>query len=322
MSPEDPNHNPYKANAKSGIPAKDGSRSATHGHLPNELFLGTDPSDTHAFLLEQLADGELTPEETLELESHLSSIPGADQHITFSRDLRAACVGAMSDVPMDASCRDRVRDAVRLRLRGEADALAAQAGLATAEPEQHKSFQFSKFRFIRLATAAALILAGFVGARFTHEISEARNFASGATASMGYDLTSKALRSSYLQGAIGHASSFLGSDIKLPEDSRITPIRYVPGSASEELRSVVFVFVVSYADASADDGMAKVPVTMIVQQDHQVDFDPGIVIEQGQGEVLWRTRQRNKLMYNIQSESTRALEIMSDSMGWPKPLSH
>lgn len=315
MSPEEPKHTPAKLVGEPK-PVRRAQGIAPPAIAGDPL----DPADTRAFILDQFADGELTPEEILEIERDLASMPGAEAHITFSRELRSACVHAMADVPLDPGCRDRVRDAVRLRLRGEADALAA-SGLATANPsEAHKPLIFKNVRFIRLATAAALILAGFAGARFTQELSEARTFGSTPTAGIGYDMQTKALRSAYLEGAISHAESFLGAKVALPEHAYITPIRYEPGATSEDLRSVVFTYVVSYPDSGEPDGMVKVPVTLIIQQDNQANFDPGIVVEHGQGEVLWQTRQQGPLMYNIQSESVRAIEIVAHALGWPTPI--
>ncbi|GMV25037.1 MAG: hypothetical protein AMXMBFR58_10680 [Phycisphaerae bacterium] len=265
-------------------------------------------------LIERFADGEFRPEEFRRIEAEIGAMPGGPQRLAFERRLKAACARVMGDVSVDPGCKTRVMEAVRLRLRGEADALENQAALtqvagrigpAAARPQR-------TVRLRRFAAAAALVLAGFLCARLTGEYAGSRDFSGPSSA--GLNLSRQILSADY-DRAVQQAETFLGHGVRLPAGAGIVPVRFEPGGSDPDRRSVSFEYTVRIPNDEQPGRYRRMPVTVFVEI-HSSSSRQGVVSEV-HGDVTWWSRQMGELKYSIQSESEHAVAVVAKSMGWP-----
>lgn len=271
-------------------------------------------------LVERLADGEIRPDERPWVEESVASLPDGPAHVAEQQALRAACSRVMSVVPVDPGVQDRVMHAVHLRLRGESDALR-QLSL-TSTPKAPTPDRISgRLSFWRLTAAATLVLAGFIGARVTDRTLQERDFTGTADAASTLGGSSGLpLSNDYYVGAMTEAERFLGHPITLPSSSDVRPLRYLRGEADAQPRTVTFVYLVRVPDPSGVGETISVPAPLVIQANQDTDFDPAVVVEREHGDIHWRIRQIGPLIYNIQSESEHAVDLIADLLGWPAPL--
>lgn len=271
-------------------------------------------------VIERFADGEIRPDEMAEVERQIAQIPNAADRIRFERALRAACGQAMSVVPIDPECRQRVHEAARLRLRGEADALAQVTTDGQTTPQVAGRIEpaavHSPRRTVtlgRLAIAASLVLAGFLGAQFTtSDQPKGSSLTDSVSAGLGLDLSDASQRTERLAEARMKAESFLDGSIVLPEGPNIYPNRFDFGPDGGKSRSVGFRYAVRVP------GQAELAaVNLFIQQESTTRVNPGQIIENAQGDVYWSMRQEGDLLYHIQSESKQAVRVLSEALGWP-----
>lgn len=269
-------------------------------------------------LVERFADGEVRPDELAEVERQIALIPNAAERVSFERALRAACGTAMSSIPIDSGCLERVHEAAKLRLRGEADAIAEQSATGIpipAESAEAESHRIGKITFTRLAIAASLVLAGFLGAQFTgNDHPRGAAFSPDSSASVGIDLSNEGLRAEKLEAARQNAEDFLGHAISLPQGSDIIPNRFDFGPRDGASRSVGFRYAVRVPGQTE-----LAAVTLFIQHETETRVNPGRIVENAQGDVFWSMRQEGPLLYHIQSESRQGVRILSDALGWPVP---
>ncbi|MCC6425306.1 MAG: hypothetical protein IT435_00665 [Phycisphaerales bacterium] len=272
-------------------------------------------------LIERLADGEVRPEDLAEVERQVHEMPAGSARIATERTLRDACRRVMGDVPIPEGMANRVREAARLRLRGEQEGIhLVMESMASAGPVGQIQPTRRRFAFIRLAAAAALVLAGFIGARMTRDTSTgpADIDMSARSETAGFDLSSKSLRDEYYSAAIAEATRVLGEAPTLPEGDEIRVSRYSPAVTETGQGSVRFEYVVkvAYAKAATRGHMVSVVIQLAGPD---AKFDPSVVLENDDGDVFWRIRQSGRLIYHIQSDSKQALHLVSERLGWPAP---
>lgn len=270
-------------------------------------------------LVERLADGEIRGDEIASIEEWVSSLPDGPRRVAEQKALRAACARVMSVEPLDPDVESRVMHAVHLRLRGESDArreLQAPAGL-TPVPDAGSR----RLSFWRLSAAAALVLAGFIAARFTDRSNEDRDFSEAMRSASAPGVSAqRVLSTDYYAASVLEAERFLGHTITLPGSADVNPLRYVRGPSDAQPRTVTFVYLVRVPDPVEDGRTLSVAVPLVIQTLNDSDFDPSVVVEHVDGDVHWRIRQVGSLIYHIQSESELALRRVSDLLGWPAPL--
>jgi len=270
--------------------------------------------------VERLADGEIRPDERPWVEESVASMPDGPSRVAEQQALRAACSRVMSVVPVDPAVRDRVMHAVHLRLRGESDA-RQQLSLASTPKASTPDRISGRLSFWRLTAAATLVLAGFIGARVTDRTPQERDFTgpTGTASTLGGS-SDRPLSDDYYLGAVTEAERFLGHPITLPSSSDVRPLRYLRGQADAQPRTVTFVYLVRVPDPSGAGKTISVPAPLVIQANHDTDFDPSVVVKREHGDIHWRMRQIGPLIYNIQSESEHAADLVAELLGWPAPL--
>ncbi len=276
-----------------------------------------------AHLVERLADGEIRPEELEEAQAQVALMPMGSQRVEFERMLRAACARAMGSIEIPPDAKDRVLEAARLRLRGEAEgmhlALETLAGSVEIQadriPIAGRTLSFGK-----LAAAAVLVLTGFFGARLTMDLGDTgstHDLAGGGSASAGIDFSRTSSRSDeYYARAVESATQILGERPHLATVPGMIPATFTLSQSTEGRPAVHFSYSIEIPNAKGKT--QRWIVRLVVETDPAIGATSDAVTERSEGDAYWKQRREGRLLYNIFSDSKQALDLVTQSLGWPE----